>query len=280
MKLLVTFVYCALLAVSVAAQDAPKRAEKAFKDAEKRATKKETYRDAIERFREAAAAYKEAGDATGQVKSLVRAGWLYASYGEQPAEALALHSQALEIARTAGDRALEAEALEGIAAMRRRTKDVEGSVAAYKEVVAIREALGNKIGVAAAFSNIGLIYKEAGDEARATEYRVKAAEYRKQHGLPATLMRVSGGVLTKRAIKRAQPPYPEEVRNEGIQGSVEVEVTVATDGTVEAAKALSGPPALRDAAVEAARKWTFEPLVLNGEPARLAGTLTFHFRRS
>jgi protein TonB len=93
-------------------------------------------------------------------------------------------------------------------------------------------------------------------------------------------MRVSGGVLAQRAVRRPQPPFPIEAIQIGVQGSVVVEVTIATDGTVEGARAVEGPIELRDAAVDAARRWTFKPLELNGEPIRMAGTITFHFRRT
>jgi TonB family protein len=228
-----------VLAVPVAAQDARKRAEKAFKEAEKRA-KKESYRDAIERFREAAAAYKEAGDATGQIKSLVGAGRMLHYFGEAPAEALALYTQALELARTASDRRLEVEALD----------------------------------------NIARAHATAGDSASAAEFRSKAAELRKQHRLPPPLERVSGGVLAGKALRKVQPQYPEEARALNMQGQVVVEVIVSTDGVVESARAIAGPPELRNASVDAARQWTFSPATIGGEPVRIQGTITFTFRRS
>jgi len=91
-------------------------------------------------------------------------------------------------------------------------------------------------------------------------------------------IRVSGGVLAGKAIRRPQPPYPEEARVAGIQGAVVVEVTVGEDGVVLEARAISGHPLLRDAAVEAARGWTFSPTSIQGYPVKVIGTITFNFR--
>jgi len=42
-----------------------------------------------------------------------------------------------------------------------------------------------------------------------------------------------------------------------VSGAVVVEVTVDEQGNVISARAISGPPLLRDAAVDAARGWKF-----------------------
>jgi TonB family protein len=53
--------------------------------------------------------------------------------------------------------------------------------------------------------------------------------------------------------------YPEEARRDGIQGKVAVELTVDEKGDVTDARVLDGPEPLRNAALEAARKWRFAP---------------------
>jgi protein TonB len=44
-----------------------------------------------------------------------------------------------------------------------------------------------------------------------------------------------------------------------ITGTVKVQVVVSPNGTVKEAKILGGHPVLANAALEAARKWRFEP---------------------
>jgi protein TonB len=62
-----------------------------------------------------------------------------------------------------------------------------------------------------------------------------------------------------------------------VSGPVVVEITVDEEGNVISARAVSGHPLLRDAAVEAARQWNFTPTTLQGEPVKVIGTLTFNF---
>ncbi len=89
--------------------------------------------------------------------------------------------------------------------------------------------------------------------------------------------RVSGGALVGQATSRPQPEYPEAAKAVGVEGAVGVEVTVDETGHVIAAEAVSGHPLLRSASVEAARKWTFTPTVVDGAPVEVIGTITFNF---
>jgi protein TonB len=56
-----------------------------------------------------------------------------------------------------------------------------------------------------------------------------------------------------------------------------VEVIVDTDGNVLSARAVSGHPLLKDAAVAAARGWKFTATLLDGLPVSVIGTITFNF---
>ena len=60
--------------------------------------------------------------------------------------------------------------------------------------------------------------------------------------------------------------YPAEANRARIQGIVELEVTVDATGHVTGVEALSGPIALRQAAVEAYTHATYRPLVMDGHP--------------
>jgi TonB family protein len=54
-------------------------------------------------------------------------------------------------------------------------------------------------------------------------------------------------------------------------------VSVNESGKVEAAEVISGDPALCDASVKAAKKWTFKPFIKDGVPRRVKAPLTFDF---
>ena len=92
--------------------------------------------------------------------------------------------------------------------------------------------------------------------------------------------RVSGGVLAGMAIRKPQPVYPQAARMAGVEGTVVVEVTIDEQGHVIAAHAVSGPPMLLDASVQAAGRWEFTPTLLSGVPVQVTGTIQFNFRRN
>jgi len=95
--------------------------------------------------------------------------------------------------------------------------------------------------------------------------------------LPQEPEKVSEGVLQGRAITKVNPVYPPSARKMNATGTVEVEVTISEKGLVVDATAISGHFALRSAAVEAARKWVFNPAIFSGAPVRIKGVLTFTF---
>jgi TonB family protein len=62
------------------------------------------------------------------------------------------------------------------------------------------------------------------------------------------------------AARKVPPAYPEAARNAGIMGIVVLEAEIAADGKVTDAWELESPsPLLTAAAVEAVRRWEFEP---------------------
>lgn len=63
-----------------------------------------------------------------------------------------------------------------------------------------------------------------------------------------------------RKIKsRAQPLYPELARRMKLSGVVKLELIIAADGKVKSAKVLGGHPLLAESAMDAVRRWVYEP---------------------
>ncbi|MBZ5646185.1 MAG: energy transducer TonB [Acidobacteriia bacterium] len=58
---------------------------------------------------------------------------------------------------------------------------------------------------------------------------------------------------------RVAPVYPELARKMNVSGVVKVQVTIAPNGAVKTAKALGGHPLLIESAVDAIKKWKYEP---------------------
>jgi protein TonB len=59
-----------------------------------------------------------------------------------------------------------------------------------------------------------------------------------------------------------------------------VQITISEEGRVIEASILPGQsahPLLRDAALQAARQWLFNPTLLSGVPVKVQGILTFNF---
>jgi TonB family protein len=78
--------------------------------------------------------------------------------------------------------------------------------------------------------------------------------------------------ITRRAKSKVQPAYPELARKMNLAGTVKIEVVVAPNGTVKDARVVGGHPVLANAALEAAKKWRFEPA--SGESS---GIIDFRF---
>jgi TonB family protein len=72
--------------------------------------------------------------------------------------------------------------------------------------------------------------------------------------------------------------YPEEARREGLAGDVKLAVTIAADGTVADA-VVTGPAGhgFDEAAVAAAKQFTFTPAEVDGVPAPIQIEYVYHF---
>ncbi|MFZ0419599.1 MAG: energy transducer TonB [Candidatus Sulfotelmatobacter sp.] len=76
---------------------------------------------------------------------------------------------------------------------------------------------------------------------------------------PGVRAQDSDNEVVRRAKTKVQPVYPELARRMNITGTVKVQVVVAANGTVKDAKVVGGHPVLANAALEAVKKWRFEP---------------------
>jgi len=65
--------------------------------------------------------------------------------------------------------------------------------------------------------------------------------------------------IVRRAKNKVQPTYPELARKMNLVGTVKIEVVVAPNGSVKDARVVGGHPVLAGAALDAAKKWRFEP---------------------
>lgn len=91
-------------------------------------------------------------------------------------------------------------------------------------------------------------------------------------------MRMHSGINAPRKLVDAAPGYPEIARASRVQGIVILEATISETGDVISARVLRSVPLLDQAAVDAVRRWKFEPARLNGEAVPVVMTVTVNFR--
>lgn len=88
---------------------------------------------------------------------------------------------------------------------------------------------------------------------------------------------VHKGVITSQAIELPRPNYPPPAKQMGIQGAVSIQVLIDESGRVISAKALNGSPFLTNEASRAAMQARFSPTMLNGQPVKVSGIITYNF---
>jgi protein TonB len=78
-------------------------------------------------------------------------------------------------------------------------------------------------------------------------------------------------------IYKVDPIYPQLAKVAGVSGVVELLGVLGTDGRIHELKVLRGHPLLVGAALDAVRRWIFEPTLLNGQAVEVAAPITVNF---
>jgi TonB family protein len=92
-------------------------------------------------------------------------------------------------------------------------------------------------------------------------------------------VKVGGNVKEPRLLSRVVPEYPRVAKDTGVQGEVVINTTIDQKGNVINAQVVSGPSLLREPALEALRRWKYEPSTLNGQPIAVQMLVILKFRR-
>jgi len=88
---------------------------------------------------------------------------------------------------------------------------------------------------------------------------------------------VTSTMLVSKAVSLPKPAYPPMARAIHASGSVAVQILVDEQGKVISAQPVSGHPTLVGAAKQAALQARFTPTVLNGQPVKIQGLITYNF---
>jgi len=98
--------------------------------------------------------------------------------------------------------------------------------------------------------------------------------------VPATSARISAGAKMGKLLSRVEPHYPDQARRMNVEGPVALTLEVGEDGKVRNVTVRSGNPLLVLAAKDAARRWRYEPSLLNGVPTPFTAEVVIKFSLS
>jgi TonB family protein len=93
-------------------------------------------------------------------------------------------------------------------------------------------------------------------------------------GSPATPAAEKKAGFPRAAVHKVPTVYPEQAKKDGVEGDVVLEITVEKTGEVSAARAVSGPEVLREAAETALRQWRY----VASEVGPVNATVTIRFK--
>jgi TonB family protein len=77
---------------------------------------------------------------------------------------------------------------------------------------------------------------------------------------------------------RVEPVYPADAQQKHLEGTVKLNAVIGRDGQVMGLGVVSGPAALVQAALTAAREWRYVPALLNGAPVETQAEITIEFK--
>lgn len=95
---------------------------------------------------------------------------------------------------------------------------------------------------------------------------------------PKAPIRVGGRIKAPRALSTPSPVYPVLAQQTRLQGDVVIDAVIDEAGNVVEMKVISGHPLLIPAAMDALRKWKYEPTYLNDVAVPVQLLVTIRFR--
>ncbi len=92
-----------------------------------------------------------------------------------------------------------------------------------------------------------------------------------------TAIRVSAEVQASKLVLKPEAVYPPEAKQARIQGSVRFDAMIGPGGDVENLTLITGHPLLIPAAIEAVRRYRYQPTLLNGVPTQVIAPVAVSF---
>jgi TonB family protein len=91
-------------------------------------------------------------------------------------------------------------------------------------------------------------------------------------------LRVSSGVAQGQLLRQVSPQYPNQARQDRVEGTVVLQAVISKDGSVQKLTVVSGPSSLTKAAMDAVKQWRYRPFALNGEPVEADTQINVNFK--
>lgn len=99
--------------------------------------------------------------------------------------------------------------------------------------------------------------------------QVEAPVIVREREAPPGAIRIAPEVQASKLIEKPEPEYPPLAQQARIQGRVRMDVLIAEDGHVENITLLAGHPLLVPAALEAVKRYRYQPTLLNGAAVKV-----------
>jgi protein TonB len=97
---------------------------------------------------------------------------------------------------------------------------------------------------------------------------------------PAGPVRVPSTVVAGMLVHKTIPVYPPIAIAARAEGTVVLQATISTGGTIENLRVASGPGLLQQAALDAVKTWRYRPYLLNGQAVEVETTVNVVFTLS
>ena len=94
---------------------------------------------------------------------------------------------------------------------------------------------------------------------------------------PKGPLSIPPAAMTGMVLSQEQPVYPDIAKAAHVQGVVVLHARISKTGEVEDLKIINGSPMLTSSAVEAVKKWTYKPYLLNGKPVEVETNINVNF---
>jgi TonB family protein len=92
-----------------------------------------------------------------------------------------------------------------------------------------------------------------------------------------TRVTINGNTMAARVLSIMLPPYPKDLQEARVSGTVILRAAIAKDGSVIELVPLSGPQQLWHITMEAVKQWRYQPTVVEGVPVEVSTTISIDF---